>query len=166
MYFNVSMSISLEPSCGTGVQCPIKDHMENKEHNIKCKCIQKVILRKTMRTTINFYLVNLSAADLLSTLWCPLHRCFLYFIVLHPTCWHFSLNIPTYYTNTLNFTNFFLSQFAGWVDWGVSAAGDLLQDLRFLLHRLHCRFCEFFLYLCFCVFLVVQDSSIGDLVTH
>ena len=35
MYFNVSMSISLEPSGGTGVQCPIKDHMENKEHNIK-----------------------------------------------------------------------------------------------------------------------------------
>ena len=72
MYFNVS---SLEPTCGIGVQCPIKDYKENKGLDIM-KCIQKVILRKTMRTTINFYLVNLSAADLLCTLWCPLHRLF------------------------------------------------------------------------------------------
>ena len=130
------MSISLEPSCGTGVQCPIKDHMENKEHNIKCKCIQKVILRKTMRTTINFYLVNLSAADLLSTLWCPLHRCFLYFIVLDPTCWHFSLNIPTYYTNTLNFTNFFC----------LSLLAELTEE--YLLPAIFCKISAFYSIVC------------------
>ena len=80
MYFNVS---SLEPTCGTRVQCPIKNHKENKGLHIM-KFIQKVILRKTMRTTINFYLVNLSAADLLSTLWCPLHRCF--FLTVSVNC--------------------------------------------------------------------------------
>ena len=92
-------------------------------------CIRKVILRKTMRTTINFYLVNLSAADLLSTLWCPLHRCFFLTVVVN-CLRHFQGKLLKYCTqhvdislsilltqvlNTLNFTNFFNS--VCWLSW-------------------------------------------------
>jgi len=35
--------------------------------------ILSVVLNRNMRTTINFYLVNLSVADLLITAWCPAH---------------------------------------------------------------------------------------------
>ena len=34
----------------------------------------KVIFNKAMRTTINFYLVNLTVADLMVTAWGPFHR--------------------------------------------------------------------------------------------
>ena len=36
----------------------------------------QVIFNKAMRTTINFYLVNLTVADLMVTAWGPFHRCF------------------------------------------------------------------------------------------
>ena len=36
--------------------------------------ILSVILNKSMRSRINIYLVNLSIADLLITIWCPLNR--------------------------------------------------------------------------------------------
>ena len=35
-----------------------------------------MIFNKAMRTTINFYLVNLTVADLMVTAWGPFHRCF------------------------------------------------------------------------------------------
>ena len=39
----------------------------------------QVIFNKAMRTTINFYLVNLTVADLMVTAWGPFHRYFEYF---------------------------------------------------------------------------------------
>ena len=35
--------------------------------------ILSVVINKNMRTTMNFYLVNLSMADLMITAWCPIN---------------------------------------------------------------------------------------------
>ena len=153
----------------SGVQCPTKNHKKNKRLNIS-ECIQKVILRKTMRTTINFYLVNLSAADLLSTLWCPLHRCF--FLTVSVNCLrHFQGNMLT----VLSQYSYVLTH---WISppFLLSLLAELTEE--YLLPAIFCKISAFYSIVCivasvsfffvfgFCVFLVVQDSSIGALVTR